>query len=201
MRFTKVHKISTRSHNFNGDPFNTRWKVSSLIFSLKAWPQTIIWLSIFNVSWSENSFSTQPCFVLLLVINFVVVFSSLAIRKGCLGLEPRECNFISSIFLQFSDESHISSLDLIDQKLRAKKIRHDYPIPQYCNTSNQSTLFMIFLVDLLISPYWGRLDDQETSFFFKDVAGFLCSQRNAVCFQWLRRVTLHGCCFLSTWNQ
>ena len=62
-------------------------------------------------------------------IDSILIISPLATRKGCLGVDvgflPFGCNFISSIFLQFSDESHISPLDLTDQKLRAKKIRHD----------------------------------------------------------------------------
>ena len=40
---------------------------------------------------------------------------------------PGKCNFISSIFLQFSDESHISSPNLIDQKLRAEEINAQLP--------------------------------------------------------------------------
>ena len=40
---------------------------------------------------------------------------------------PGKCNFISSIFLQFSDESDISSHNLIDQKLRAEEINAQLP--------------------------------------------------------------------------
>ena len=40
---------------------------------------------------------------------------------------PGKCNFISSIFLQFSDESHISSPNLIDLKLRAEEINDQLP--------------------------------------------------------------------------
>ena len=88
---------------------------------------------------------------------------------GCLvvvGFEPCEGNFISSIFLQFSDESHISSLDLIDQKLTAKKIRHDYRIAQYCDKSHQIVTFYYLPPT---NKAWFKLDDV-----------FLSSQSNAV---------------------
>ena len=46
---------------------------------------------------------------------------------------PGKCNFISSIFLQFSDESHISSPNLIDLKLRAEEINAQLPYGNFAS--------------------------------------------------------------------
>ena len=136
MRFTKVHEESQfhwrplyyQTKGIRHDIFSEDFGVKQLLFGLTSFygsvnsvvldrPCLVLFL-LFVWCYFNHELSICCCVSAVVCSASILIISPLATRKGCLGVVgflPFGCNFISSIFLQFSDESHISSLDLTDQ--------------------------------------------------------------------------------------